>query len=104
MVGDVNSCSEIHLAGLNGRVIDIPQNGYWARGATLLQPSCRGVSMLSGFTGPIRNHLRTITASRVKHSFYSRQKKKSEMNRYFQDGLREPLLTALRSEGTGTRQ
>jgi len=75
LVGNVNSCSETHLVGFNGGVIDIPPNGYWARGATFLPPSCLSISVLSGFTAPIRNGFRTITASRVKHSFYSRKKK-----------------------------
>lgn len=81
LVGDGSSCSGMHRVRFNGGVTDSPQNGYWARAANFLLPSCLYLPMLSGPAVPIRNCLRAITAGRVKHP--SDSEKKSEMNRYF---------------------
>lgn len=96
LVGDGSSCSQMHLVGFNGGAIDDPPNGYGAQAANFLVPSCLCLPVLSGSTLLMRNRLRAIMASKVKHPF---DLKKSEMNGHFQDGLNEPSLTALGNDG-----
>lgn len=79
LVGSVSSCSEMHLVGLNDGLLTFPK---MATGPT--QPIfCHlCVSILSGSTVSIRNHLRATTVGRVKHPFTSKILK-SEINRHF---------------------
>ena len=74
LVGDGSSCSRMHLVGFNGGAIDDPLNGYWALAANFLLPSCLRLPVLSGSTLLMRNRLRAITASRIRHPFWLKKK------------------------------
>lgn len=66
LVGSVSSCSEMHLVGLNDGLLTFPKMATGPK-QPIFCHLC--VSILSGSTVSIRNHLRATTVGKVKHPF-----------------------------------